>query len=81
MGQHPAAVSYALSTVAAARVAGAVIDVERYEEATAQETLLARIRRLNADALGGFNMHLEVMSPILLKSTQVLRAMGPETAV
>lgn len=49
VGQHPAAVSYTLSTVAAARVSGAVLDVQRLSEETTQEDLLHIIGRLNSD--------------------------------
>ena len=49
VGQHPAAVSYTLSTVAAARVSGALLDVQRLSEETTQEDLLHIIGRLNSD--------------------------------
>lgn len=59
VGQHPAAVSYALSTVAAARVAGAILSVRQLDEQITAAALTKIISRLNVDANchGGKSTH------------------------
>ena len=49
VGQHPAAISYAQSTVAAARAAGVSLRVHKLPEVAQHDAVLASIDQLNAD--------------------------------
>lgn len=49
VGDHPAALSYALSTVAAAKVAGVTLNVRAFAEDASQVDILEVIDQMNTD--------------------------------
>jgi len=77
VGQHPAAVSYTQSAMAAARVSGAALDVHQLPEDTTQAALLQLIGRLNADdACHGIVLQLPL--PPHLDATGLVHAIADE---